>query len=100
MICTSDLVADEFNGLELPSHSQFMWLRTQGIGHDALTSPTWPRAARVEFRGGTFVFSPLDETEGECALVFLADDDFGHIDLVAWNPRTGNIATWLGRAWA
>ena len=30
MICTSDLVADEFNGLDIPSYSQFMWVRGSG----------------------------------------------------------------------
>ena len=71
------------------------WLADRGVPSPAITEP-WPiRSARVKFDGlHGFDFN----TEGDQALIFKAEDRGEQTDFVAWEPRTGNLASWYGNA--
>lgn len=73
-----------------------------GIPADALASPTPVRASYVHFSQSQFEFDHHSQREeGEPANLVLSRNGWGEaIDLVAWCPSTGRLATWLGRAWA
>jgi hypothetical protein len=74
-----------------PNDDELRWLLEQGVSESAL----WPiSGATVRFNGGTF---DLDH-EGERALTFRAEDRSEVIDLIAWQPRTGVVASWRGQA--
>jgi hypothetical protein len=73
-----------------PSDAELLWLLDQGVSDKTL----WPiSGATVRFDDATF---DLDH-EGERALVFRADDCGEVIDLIAWQPRNGKLASWRGR---
>jgi hypothetical protein len=70
---------------------ELLWLLDQGVSHKAL----WPiSGATVRLDGATF---NLDH-KGERALTFRAEDRGEVFDLIAWQPRTGAVATWRGQA--
>jgi len=71
------------------------WLTSHGVSPSAIIEP-WPiRSARVQFDGlHGFDFA----TESEQALVFKAEDRREQIDFIAWERRTGNLASWYGNA--
>jgi hypothetical protein len=74
-----------------PNDDELLWLLDQGVNDKAL----WPvSGATVRFDGATF---DLDH-EGERALTFRAEDRGEVIDLIAWQPRTGTVASWRGQA--
>jgi hypothetical protein len=74
-----------------PTDDELLWLVRQGVSDDAL----WPiSGATVYFDGNAFKLYP----EGERALTFRAEDCGEVIDLVAWQPRTGKLASWRGQA--
>ena len=74
-----------------PNDDEVLWLLNQGVRDTAL----WPiSGATVRFDGATF---DLDH-EGERALTFRAEDRGEVIDLIAWQPRTGALASWRGQA--
>ncbi len=53
-------------------------------------------SAKVEKVGRRFEFRPED---GDEALIVVARDELGHdLDLVAWSPRGGWTAPWIGNA--
>ena len=75
----------------LPSEDLLRWLLEQGVPDSAL----WPiGGARVRFDGRAFDL----EHGGEQAITFRALDRGEVIDLVAWSPDTGALASWLGVA--
>src|ERR1700761_3809309 len=75
----------------------------EGVSALDLAFPDMLLAARVSFEpGGTFLLADemRDPSGAEAALVLLCRDDLGDaIDIAAWQPATGRIATWLKRAW-
>jgi hypothetical protein len=74
-----------------PTDDELLWLLDQDVPENAL----WPiSGATVHFDGIAF---DLDD-EGERALTFRAEDRGQVIDLIAWQPRTGKIASWRGQA--
>jgi hypothetical protein len=75
-----------------PTDDQLLWLLDQGVSEKAL----WPiSGAIVRFDGATF---DLTDEEGERTLTFRAEDRGEVIDLIAWQPRTGALASWRGQA--
>jgi hypothetical protein len=80
------------------SEEQGAWLVKQGVPPEALLDPTPVGAANVCFHDdGTFAAS----ASGTAVLTFrVADVDAVDIDLAAWSPRTGELASWYGRAFA
>lgn len=77
-----------------PTDDLIRWLIDQGISDKAMVSPYPIGGAKVRFDRGTF---DLDES-GERALTFRATDCGEVIDLIAWQPRTGQLASWHGQA--
>lgn len=79
--------------------AQGAWLLRQGVTTEALLQPTPVGTARVRFLdGGTFAVG-TDACTG--ALTFRIGNVEGRgIDLAAWSPRTRQIGTWYGRAFA
>jgi hypothetical protein len=74
-----------------PTDAELLWLLDQGVSDKAL----WPiSGATVRFEGTTF---DLDH-ERERALTFRAEDRSEVIDLIAWQTRTGALASWRGQA--
>jgi hypothetical protein len=79
-----------------PDDAAVRWLLHHGIAAAALTE-SWPiGAATVCFHdgGGTF---DIDAAGGR-ALTFRATDRDDVIDLIAWQPRTDQLASWRGAA--
>ena len=76
-----------------PSDDELRWLLHQGISDTAL----WPISGATvcfDLKHGTF---DLDHA-GERSLIFRAEDCDEVIDLIAWQPRTGQLASWRGQA--
>ena len=84
-----------FDALPDPEDREILWLLDQGIDADALCFP-WPiRGASVRwFNPDSFDF----DAAGEHAVIFRAEDRGEVVDLIAWSPRAGNIASWYGAA--
>jgi hypothetical protein len=77
-----------------PSDAETRWLLQQGLDEQALCRP-WPiGGAAVQFDGHTFTTEPA----GTRALTFRATDRDDVIDLIAWQPRTDQLASWRGVA--
>lgn len=78
---------------------QICWLQEQGVPRAALHNPDVLARADVVFGPRYFAFN--DEMPGELtmsAIIILAYDGEGvPADLVAWAPRSRQVATWLGR---
>jgi hypothetical protein len=74
-----------------PTDDELQWLLHQGVNESAL----WPiSGAPVRFDGNTFDLDP----DGERVLTFRCHDCEGIIDLAAWQPQTGRLASWRGVA--
>ena len=74
-----------------PNDDELRWLIDEGVSDGAL----WPiSGATVHFDRGTF---EIDDT-GERALTFRAEERGEVIDLIAWQPLTGKLASWRGQA--
>lgn len=71
-----------------------------GIGVHRLQEP-WPVFAdRVVFADKTFHFARDTGEDGELAFTLAVLSDDGFVDIVAWHPRTGRQAIWLGNGFA
>ena len=69
------------------------WLIARGVPSSAMTAP-WPiLSSRVVFDG---LYGFDFNIEGDQALIFKAEDRGEQADLIAWDLRTGNIASWHG----
>ena len=81
--------------LAIPSDNVVRWLIDQGVSDAAMLTP-WPlKEASVKFVGPhTFDF----DDSGEPALIFRATDHDAILDLVAWQARSGRLASWRGVA--
>jgi hypothetical protein len=77
---------------------------SSGVAPSDIASPDMVLAASVEFLDDChflFVDEIDDPAAATSAFVMLCRDDFGEaIDVAAWSPPTGQLATWLGQAWA
>jgi hypothetical protein len=89
-----ETLAAVHRGWGLPSQDQVRWLLDQGLDADALCRPWLISATTVRFDGNTFTTDP----DGERALTFRATDRGEVVDLIAWNPRSGKLASWYGTA--
>jgi hypothetical protein len=79
-----------------PDLAEVRWLRSKGVSRSAILRP-WPiGATTVKFDGDTFELDP----NGERVLTFLVEDCGEAMDIAAWHPRTGQLATWLGAGFA
>jgi hypothetical protein len=89
-------VLDAFEECRSVSEIQWQWMLGQGVPANVLASEDAPVFARVWFdEDGLFEMDP----EGEGSLIFLAREAGGPpMDLIAWQPKTERLATWLGRA--
>jgi hypothetical protein len=78
-------------GWGFPTDDELLWLLDQGIDENAL----WPLSgAIVHFDAGRFELN----NDGQRALIFRAEDRAEVIDLIAWQPRIGALASWRGQA--
>jgi hypothetical protein len=77
------------------SEFETAWLTKRGVSFGALMGD-WPvGAANVDFDGkGHFDF----REGGQRAFTFAAFNAGAPIDIIAWRPRTGQIASYTGRA--
>jgi hypothetical protein len=78
-----------------PSEFETAWLTKRGVSFKALVGD-WPIAAtNANFDGhGHFDI----DAQGERVLTFIAFNAGDPIDIIAWQPRTGRLATYTGRA--
>lgn len=79
-----------------PDLAEVRWLRSQGVSRSAILRPRPIGATNVTFGGKAFDVDP----HGERVLTFLVEDCGEAIDIAAWQPRTGQLATWLGTGFA
>jgi hypothetical protein len=78
-------------GWGFPNDDELLWLLDQGIDENAL----WPiSGAKVHFDAGRFELND----DGQRALIFRAEDRGEIVDLIAWQPHTGIVASWRGQA--
>ena len=78
-----------------PSEFETAWLTKRGVSFKALMGD-WPvGAANVNFDGKGH-FNLADD--GERALTFVAFNAGDPIDIIAWRPRSGQIASYTGAA--
>lgn len=84
-----------FASLPYPTSVELEWLFRHGIPANAMAEP-WPiKSASVQFlNGGTFDFA----RDGRQAIVFLAVDHGETVDLIAWQPKSGAVASWRATA--
>ncbi|MCG8561116.1 MAG: hypothetical protein MI824_15065 [Hyphomicrobiales bacterium] len=81
-----------------PTQVELDWLQSQGVSRKALVLP-WPiGACLARLDAKTKNFDPDDA--GERAITILVDDEGEPIDIAAWWPRTGKVASCLGTAFA
>jgi len=74
-----------------PTDDELLWLFEQGVDENAL----WPiSGSTVCFDAGTFELND----DGQRALIFRAEDRAEVIDLIAWQPQTGKVASWRVQA--
>jgi hypothetical protein len=77
-----------------PNELQTQWLTSKGVDFEALLKP-WPiGATRVRFEDGYFI----PDEAGERVITIVCFDSGVPIDIVAWQPKTDQLATYLGRA--
>jgi hypothetical protein len=77
-----------------PSQQELDWFLRQGVTEDALVQP-WPiGATSVLFDGHNFAPDP----NGVRAITIVVIDCGYIIDIAAWQPRSGQMASWFGRA--
>jgi hypothetical protein len=91
----SDLAATHRSWGE-PDDAAVRWLLEQGLTATTLTEPYSVGAATVCFHDGAGTFDV--DPDGARALTFRATDMDDVIDLIAWQPRTGQLASWRGAA--
>lgn len=78
----------------LPENELIGWLLDQGVSEQAMMHPWCIGGARVRFEGRHFDVN----LDGELAITFRAEDCEEVIDLTAWQPRTGKLASWREQA--
>ena len=100
---TPERIAGVFTSLPQLTGYEVNRLHDMGIPMSALEGPPPLKAAHVVFSGHGFEFEqhcPIG-VEATRALIFLILNRQGEAwDMVAWCRNTGQLASWLGRAWA
>jgi hypothetical protein len=99
-----DIMA-EFDLGRTPNQARLDWFKTNGVPvanlvTDRLRTFNFVLVDRVIFCGSRFEFERHAQFEGEAmdVITFLAQDHLGEIrDVIAWQPRTGTLASWVGR---
>jgi len=90
---THDTLSAVSRSWGVPTDNEIRWLLGQGVGDAAL----WPiGGASVHFNHRHGTFEP--DVNGKRTLVFHAKDRGGDIDLIAWQPKTRELASWCGQA--
>ena len=77
--------------LDFPTELEARWLLAQGVSDTAILEPDPIRAGTVRFWQHAFELDP----EGDRALLFKHERDW-----IAWQPRSGKLASWRGVAFA
>jgi hypothetical protein len=77
-----------------PEDNLIWWLLGQGVPEPSMISPWCIGGGRVSFNGQQFELDP----DSEPAITFRAEDCEEVIDLTAWQPRTGKLASWRAQA--
>jgi hypothetical protein len=99
----SDLCKSEYWSARSLWQSDLDYFAALGIGGLNLASPDMVLKAGIilEDGGKTFVFEHSTDTDaGRDAFILPVEGGAGSIDLVAFDPEIGLLATWLGRAFA
>ncbi len=100
---TPTYIAATFDYLPNLTRYEVDRLHARGVPVSALVGPPPVKTGYVVFDQHGFEFehhSPWG-TEGTRAFLFLVSDPWGTArDIVAWCSKTGQLATWLGQAWA
>ena len=79
--------------LAYPLEAVLVWLFAHGVAPEAMAEP-WPlRSARVVFDD---LYGFDFRRHGESAIIFKAEDRGDELDLIAWEARTGKLASWHG----
>jgi hypothetical protein len=84
------------------SEREAAWLMRQGVSDLAIHTSEPVRAARVVWTDpDRFEFEQHlpDGAQASRGLLFLVTDAGKAVDLIAWQPRTGQIGSWRGYAW-
>src|SRR3954454_19935961 len=93
-----DDVMQRFLACPTLGQRQIDWLRAREVPASAISDPDELACADVYFRGCRFGFPGEMEDAGapEAAVVLLLRDEVDGcpIDLAAWSPRSGRVATW------
>jgi hypothetical protein len=100
---TPAFVAGVFSSLPQLTRYEVEGLDRMGVPMSALMGPPPLKAGYVVFGQHGFEFEQHcpPGVEGMLALIFLILNRQGEAwDMVAWCSRTGQLASWLGRAWA
>jgi hypothetical protein len=97
----ADIRAAHLAGRSL-KQSEIDHFKAQGVSAIALGAPWSVTADRVVFSGGAaFDFArDVGEDNAVCSLIIGVLGIDGLVDLVAWEPKSGRMASWLGRAFA
>lgn len=73
------------------------WLKERGISNGAMIRPRPIKMTAVDFEGnGSFVRNP----GGVGVFTLIVDENEEVVDLLAWQPRSGRLATLRGHAFA
>jgi hypothetical protein len=99
----SDLCKTEYWNARSLWQSDLDYFAAEGIRGLDLANPDMVLKAGIilEDDGDTFIFEPHTDTdEGRDAFVLPVEGATGITDLIAFDPETGLLATWLGRAFA
>lgn len=102
-ILSADVVA-AFNAHPLITSREATWFARQGVSDRALREPTPIRGGDVTWIGRERFelgqHTPSGSAAERAILTIAMDEEGDPFDLVAWQPRTGQIGTWRGYAWA
>jgi hypothetical protein len=99
----SDLCKTEYWNARSLWQSDLDYFAVEGIRGLDLANPDMVLKAGIilEADGDTFIFEHHTDTdEGRDAFVLPVEGATGITDLIAFDPETGLLATWLGRAFA
>jgi hypothetical protein len=83
------------------SNREAAWLARQGVTTKAMHDPEPVRAAQVVWThpDRLELAQHLASQPAVRAMLFLVTDAGEAVDLVAWQPRTGQLGSWRGYAW-
>jgi hypothetical protein len=96
-------IEERFATLKTLNWGEFQRFLNYGVSSRALVYPELPARARVVFEPRARFFDFADErgddSAAKPAFIFIARDEFSEAcDLIAWEPSSGRLAPWYGRA--